>query len=568
MTTGLDERAVELYEADLATLQASAPVWEATPAGARADLLDQVQAATAAVAGRWVRTAVDVKGLDPGSPLVGEEWMSGPYALLRALAAYARTLRRIAAGTDPLAGLRLHPDRSGRRVVVPILPEDLRESLLLHGFRGEVWLRPGVGEASARRGAGLASRHGGGGGVGLVLGAGNITSIPPLDALYELLAHDRVVLLKLNPVMAPMLTVYRAAFEPLMRVGALRIVQGGPVEGEFLTGHDGVDHVHITGSARTHDAIVWGTGEEATRRRVANDPKLTVPITSELGGVSPVIVVPGEWSRADLRFQAEHVVTQRLHNNGNNCIAGQVVLLGRDWPQREAFILELARALNRAPARPDWYPGTGTRVDEACASYPSAQREGSRLLVDLRDQDPTAMETTEYFAPVLGILDVPGLGADFLTAAVDLANDELVGTLGANVIVDPADRRALGPAFDRAIERLRYGTIAVNTWTALGFLTPTAPWGAYPGDTLQATQSGIGVVHNAFLLADTEKTVVEGPFRPFPRSILHGELSLFPKPPWFVTARSAATTGRRLTQYAAAPSWAKLPAIFAAAFRA
>ena len=31
------------------------------------------------------------------------------------------------------------------------------------------------------------------------------------------------------------------------------------------------------------------------------------------------------------------------------------------------------------------------------------------------------------------------------------------------------------------------------------------------------------------------KTVVSAPFRPFPRSVRHGDLTLFPKPPWFIT---------------------------------
>ncbi|MET8213943.1 hypothetical protein ABZT51_50685 [Streptomyces sp. NPDC005373] len=38
-----------------------------------------------------------------------------------------------------------------------------------------------------------------------------------------------------------------------------------------------------------------------------------------------------------------------------------------------------------------------------------------------------------------------------------------------------------------------------------------------------------------------------------------------PKTPWFVTNRTAATTGRLLTGFAAAPRWTVLPAIFASA---
>ncbi|MBV1855748.1 hypothetical protein [Catellatospora tritici] len=79
--------------------------------------------------------------------------------------------------------------------------------------------------------------------------------------------------------------------------------------------------------------------------------------------------------------------------------------------------------------------------------------------------------------------------------------------------------------------------------------------------------SGRGVVHNSLLLHRPERTVVYGPFRPAPRSIMTGQFSLTPKPPWFVTNRTAATTGRRLTEFAARPRWTALPAIFASALR-
>ena len=352
----------------------------------------------------------------------------------------------------------------------------------------------------------------------------------------------------------------------------LTIVPGGGDVGAYLAQHDGISHVHITGSAATHDLIVWGRGEEAVQRRAAGTPLLTTPITSELGGVSPIIVVPGEWSSADLKFQAEHVATQRLHNGGYNCIAGQVVVLSSDWPQREDFVNQLRLAMDSAPGREPWYPRSAERVESAATAYLDAERlgpDGGRLLVDARgSQAASIVETTEYFSPVLGIVDVPGTGQAFLDAAVDLVNRDFTGTLGANVIIDPATLKALGQGFEAAIARLEYGTVAINAWTGVGFLTANASWGAFPGHTLEDVQSGIGVVHNAFLLDDVERTVVRGPFRPFPRSAAGREFALSPKPPWFVSARSARTTGELLTRFAADPSWAKLPRIFGSAFMA
>ena len=568
----LDSAQRDALDAAIAELEAGAQRWASTPLAERAGLLAAVHSAMASSAREWAETAAAIKGLDPSSQLVGEEWTSGPYAGIAGAGTLARTVASLARGVSPLAKSRFGTAPGGR-ITVPVLPTNGHEWLLLHGFSAEVWMTPGRSAEEVRASAGLGElTPAKSGGVGLVLGAGNITSIPPLDALYEIVANNRSVLLKLNPVMADMEPVFSKALAPLIEFGVLRIVQGGGDVGAYLAQHDGISHVHITGSAATHNAIVWGSGADAARRRAENDPLLTKPITSELGGVSPIILVPSTWTKRDLRYQAEHVATQRLHNGGYNCIAGQVVVLSSDWPQKDAFLAELRRALAAAPERPAWYPGSDGRVNAAAGAYPEAERlgrNGGRLLIDVKaDEDASNVMTTEYFSPVLGVVELPGTGQEFLDAAVALANDEFVGTLGANVIIEPKVARRLGAGFREAIANLRYGTIAINAWTGLGFLTATAPWGAFPGATVQDVESGIGTVHNALLIDRPERTVVRGPFRPFPRSFAHGEFSLFPKPPWFVQARSAATTGRRLAGFAAAPGWLKMPAIFLAAFRA
>ncbi|MBL0887992.1 aldehyde dehydrogenase family protein [Myceligenerans indicum] len=549
----------------LRELRAGAEHWAGLPVAARAQVFREVFDAVAGVAREWAETASRVKGIPTGSRLAGEEWMSGPYAALESSASYARAYEAIAQGGSPVDG---SPTRSapGGRTAVRVLPLDARQRVLFHGFSAEVWMPPGVSAEQVRREAGLgAGTVGTVGGVGLVLGAGNITSIAPLDAFYELVSAGRTSLVKLNPTFADLLGVYERALEPLMRIGAVRVVNGDGVVGAYLTAHDDVGHVHITGSQTTHDTIVWGRGAEADRRRSDGDPRLDVPITSELGGVSPIIVVPGRWSDADLRFQAEHVATMRLHNAGHNCIAGQMVVLGADWPQRDAFLAELRRAFERLPARDPWYPGATGRMREAVAAHPGAETINGRVLLESTGDDPAC--DIEYFAPVLAWKQVPGTGAGFLRAAVAFANDRLDGSLGANVVVDPAARKAMGGEFDDALAELRYGTIAVNAWTAVGFLLAGATWGAFPGNGIEDVGSGIGVVHNGHLLSGPERTVVTGPFREFPRSVLGGEFSLFPKPPWFAGASTAATTGERLTRYAASPSWSRLLPVLLSAFR-
>ena len=116
------------------------------------------------------------------------------------------------------------------------------------------------------------------------------------------------------------------------------------------------------------------------------------------------------------------------------------------------------------------------------------------------------------------------------------------------------------------------GTVAVNAWTAFGFLTPTATWGAYPGGTVDDAPSGIGIVHNAFLLDRVERTVVRGPFRPFPRSATSAVrgygLSVLPKPPWFVTSRTGAAVCEGFTRFRIDGDWAKMSVVLVKAFGA
>jgi acyl-CoA reductase-like NAD-dependent aldehyde dehydrogenase len=566
----LSEEARASYDSAIDALRTGAAAWAALPLAERAVLLRRTHTAIAAHREEWALTGSAIKGLDPESPLVGEEWMTGPYATLGGLTVLIESVSKLASGISPLTGARFGAAPGGR-TTVKVAPHTAVDGLLLNGFSAEIWLEPGISVAQATRDAGLGElTPTTNGGVGLVLGAGNVTSIPPLDVLYELVAANRAVLLKLNPIMARMKDVYDAALAPLIEFGVLRVVQGGGAEGGYLTSHPGIAHVHMTGSAATHDAIVWGVGPDAIERKKSGTPKLTKPITSELGGVSPVIVVPGAWTKRDLVYQAEHVATMRLHNGGYNCIAGQIVVVSSDWAQKDEFLDAVRAAVERAPQREPWYPGSADRVANATSAYPDAERVGGqRLIVDMKaDDDARYLETTECFSPVLGVIELPGTGQEFLDTAVETVNRDFVGTLGANVLVDPADVRRLGPGFRESIAALRYGNIAINTWTGVIFATATASWGAFPGHTIEDVQSGIGVVHNALLLADTERTVMTGPFRPFPRSVLHGEFALFPKPPWFVTARSGRATGRLLADFAAKTSLLKLPAIFASAFKA
>ncbi len=547
-----DATRAELDDA-IAAVGSGARTWSLLTLDQRARLFERVRAAVVACAEEWATVAARSKGLDESSPLFGEEWLAGPYAVLGAIDGYVSTLRALARGASPLDGVKTDAAPGGR-VRAHVFPAERIDRLLLSGFTGEVWFEPGVSARQAADSAGLGQRHPAGqASVGLVLGAGNITAIPVMDVFYELLAANRVSVLKVNPTQDALVPLFERALAPLTEPGFLRIVRGGGDVGAYLTRHEAFSHIHITGSATTFDAIVWGTGAEAARRRKAGDPRLATPITAELGGVSPIIVVPGRWTTADLEYQASHIATMRLHNSGHNCIAGQVVIISRDWPQRGAFLAALREAYAQAPQRPVWYPNSDGRLEAAATDYPDAtwSADRTRALVEIgADDDADPLERTEYFAPVLGVIGLAGNGQEFLDAAVSHANGRLTGTLGANVLIDPDTEHALGDGFERAIAELHYGGIAINAWTGIVFATPVLSWGAFPGGSIDDVGSGIGVVHNTRLLGGVERSIMRGPFRPFPRSLgRRDRFSVLPKPPWFVDARTGSAVSEGLTRW-------------------
>ena len=142
-------------------------------------------------------------------------------------------------------------------------------------------------------------------------------------------------------------------------------------------------------------------------------------------------------------------------------------------------------------------------------------------------------------------------------------NNELRGTLGANILIHPKTIRQIGKKqFESMVAELKYGTISINGWSGLGFLVTQCPWGAYPGHTLDDVQSGIGFVHNTLMLESVERTVVFAPWRPFPRGLVSGQFSLLPRPPWFITNKKQDKVGMLLTRFQHRPGWLKMPRLF------
>jgi aldehyde dehydrogenase (NAD(P)+) len=519
------------------------------------------------VARGWVEAGCLAKGLRPGQPESGEEWLVGPTITMRNLRLLAESLEAVATRGRPPLGKSVRVGRDGR-LEISLFPASAFDTALFTGFTARVRMQRGTTETSARGAqASFYQRRDAAGGVTAILGAGNVSSIPPTDALYKMFVDGNVCVLKMNPVNEWVGPLLERALSPLCDRGYLRVVYGGGEEGAYLCQHPGIDDIHITGSDRTHDLIVWGPpGAERERRKRENDPILKKTITSELGNVSPVLIVPGPYSDEELWFQAKNVASMVVNNGSFNCNAGKVLVLSRGWQRRERFLGMVKRALSECPPRKAYYPGAFDRYQELVGQRPGVERFGHAaedqlpwaLVTDLDPADRA--EKLFQVEPFCGILSETALPAgdavEFLAAAARFANDRLWGTLNACIVIHPRDEKdpAVGAALDQAIDTLRYGTVGINHWPALGFALISPPWGGHPSATLADVQSGLGFVHNTFMIEGIEKCVVRGP------------LVARPKPAWFYDNHKTHRIGEKLVSFEASPSWLRVPGLAAAAF--
>lgn len=540
--------------------------WARLPLSEKKALLQDLRRKTFAIAEPWVQAAVKAKGIQDQPNRAVEEWLGGPWAVLLLVNELIKTLDYIDKGqTRPLKKVRT---RSNGQVVVDVFPLSASDRILFNGMRGEIWFQPGVTPAnlaetiatSYKQAAPIDK-------VALVLGAGNVACIAVVDVLHKLFTEGQVCLLKMNPINDYLGVFFEQIFSSFCAAGYVQFAYGGADVGAYLCTHPDIDEIHMTGSARTYDAIVYGTGLDGEERKRNDQPINTKRITSELGCVTPTIVVPGPWSKAELRYHAEHIASQKFTNAGFNCLAAQVLIMSAEWDQAPALLDEIRAVLRDVPQRPSYYPGTAHRHQLVLDTHADAEvldpvdhtRDDiiPRLLVTGLDPKVTGdvCFTQELFGGILAETRLPGNSpAEFLAQAVRFANETLHGTLSANLIIHPQTAKLLGPALEQAIADLRYGSVCINIWAAYGFLLPMFTWGAFPGHHRTDMQSGSGVVHNTFMFDRTQKSVLYAPFKINPK-------------PAFVTHRNGDELGRRLTAFEGSRSLAKLPGVLLAALK-
>ena len=254
--------------------------------------------------------------------------------------------------------------------------------------------------------------------------------------------------------------------------GVFNLVTGlGPVVGEAIAGHPGVDMVSFTGSTRAG-------------RRVSELASATVkPVAMELGGKSPNLILDD----ADLEKAVPDGVAKCFLNSGQTCSALTRMLVPR---QRLAEAEELARATAETFTPGDPFESS-TRLGPLVSDVQRERvrgyiekgiEEGARLITGGAEPPeglergffvrPTVFSEVEaemtigqeeIFGPVLAIQPYEGE-----EDAVRIANSTPYGLAGGVWSADT--ERAIGVA-----RRIRTGQIEING----GAFNPLAPFGGY-----------------------------------------------------------------------------------------
>ena len=256
--------------------------------------------------------------------------------------------------------------------------------------------------------------------------------------------------------------------------GVVNCVSGfGSEAGQSLVEHPLISKVAFTGS------------DIAGQKIYENAAKKIMPVTLELGGKSPNIV----FSDANLDAAVMGVISGIFAATGQTCIAGSRLLVQKSIHDKflEMLIKVASQATIGDPMSLDTHVGpitTAAQYNKIIDYISIAKNEGAKcvlggkpysgkgakgsrfieptIFTDVKNEMRIAQE--EIFGPVLSVIPF-----DTEEQAISIGNDIVFG-LAAGVWTSD-----IGRAF-RMSEKLKAGTVWVNTYRAVSF---TSPFGGY-----------------------------------------------------------------------------------------
>jgi acyl-CoA reductase-like NAD-dependent aldehyde dehydrogenase len=492
--------------------------WKGLAYGSKLVYLKSIQSNLERYAKEFTDRQVKSRGAIPGGPtfnIEGAAWFTGPIFLGTAVQTLIDTYNLLAKnGSYPRAAKERQ--RSDGQVIKTVFPMCARDKMLFPGFTAEIWFEKG---AKGSQGHIYENSQGG---CCAVFGAGNYEA--PIDVMTKMFVENKVVIFKQNPVNELVGVVLKKIFKDLIEDGYLHIFAGSSDLGKKILSHPDITDAVITAGKDTYNRIVWGaTREEQARNRKNNHKVFNKRIDAELGGVTPMIIVPGKWTQKEIDHQASQISATKHANGGHACISPQVVIVDADWPQKDLFLNRLRHYLAEAPTEVCYYPGGMKNYEKFRNNYPQAQILGQKkkyfdkqlnpLFIPEVENDSLALNE-EAFTMVLAQTSIKGTGGDslkFLNKAVQFCNEKVFGDLGCSVMVDPRTARRMGSGIDDCIAKLEYGLIGVNVWCGMIAIFPQLTWGAFPGNTAWNIESGVGQLCNSYMFDQIEKSVLWTP---------------------------------------------------------
>ena len=272
-------------------------------------------------------------------------------------------------------------------------------------------------------------------------------------------------------------------------------------------------------------------------------------MTSELGCITPWIVVPTKYTRKQLVHHVQILMSGVHSNASSNCLSPKVVIFDENWDQKDEFIDCLREEWQSAVLPVAYYPGSRKRWSDYRERYPTAVEwdsktgEGTKerhltppmlnaangdkeatllpllcvdVEVDLTSPEGRKAAKQEYafqyepFCPVLTFATVRNTNnlQEYMESAVTLCNDYVYGSLSCSMSVPDTLKDEM--SVQTAIADLKYGSIGVNTFT--GFCYQYG-WGGHTSqECLECVESGLGRINNYLFVPHLEKVVVRAAF--------------------------------------------------------
>ncbi len=305
------------------------------------------------------------------------------------------------------------------------------------------------------------------------------------DAIPALMAGNSVVLKPAS--ITPMSSLLMA--EGMREVGVpedvfLVATGAGGTVGSALV--ESVDMLHFTGST------------DVGRRLMQEGAKRLLPVTLELGGKDPMVVLRG----ANVERAANAAVWGALQNAGQTCISVERVYVEGD--AYEPFVAKVVEKVKRLRQGPPAGPGqvdvgamtSSEQVEVIEEHLRDAVEKGARIETGGtlragagRFFEPTVLTNVDHsmkimreetFGPTLPIMRVQNE-----EEAIRLANDSTMG-LDASVFADHLDHA------ERVARRIQSGAVIVND-TLTNYLAMEIPIGGIKESGVGARHGKIGI---------------------------------------------------------------------------